>query len=140
MPVSSDNCFLLLNGTGDKDFHVSILYNFYLHCLSPNGPCSKNNNVQLREVIPSELKTARTKENKKNKPKDTQESLDVSIWNANGCEFTIGTLKYTELQLHQLLGTVYRVKIAQREGHCVHFSMPYQQLSNWVKFSLCLTN
>jgi hypothetical protein len=63
-------------------------------------------------VIPSELKAARIKRNnkKKNKSKGTQESLDVSIWNANGCEFRVGTFKHTELQLHQLSGVAQSTK------------------------------
>lgn len=51
---------------------VSILHNFYLHCLSPNGPSSKNTSAQFRDMIPSELKTVKNERFKQAKRQITK--------------------------------------------------------------------
>jgi hypothetical protein len=124
MPISSENCFLLLNGTRDKVFDVSILYNFYLHCLSPNGPRSKNNNVQLRDVIPSELKTARTKENKKQVKRHTRKFRPFYM----ECKWM--RIYNRSIQIYRTTITSVVRRCIQSKCHCVYASMPYQRLCN----------
>jgi hypothetical protein len=85
---------------------VSILHKFYLHCLTPNGPCSKNTSAQFRDVIPSELKTVRTKD-----PKQAKRQI---------MKFRRFYMECRWMRVYRMNIQIYRTTIISIVRRCIH--------------------